>query len=219
MKNFFKKWGHALLALYLLIYMPCFSYLEKHVTTDYNLIHCTIDDYIPFCEYFIIPYYMWFLFIAVACVYFFFRSQGECIRMGAYLIIGMSIAVATYFIFPNGLGDFRPHTFPRDNVFTDLVQLLYSMDTSTNVLPSLHVYNTLVVVIAVFKSKTFGKHHNMMKIIVSIIGVLICASTMFLKQHSVYDVLAAIVLAAALYPLIYHTGFFAKFGNKQTSPT
>lgn len=213
MKNFIKKWGHGLLGLYLFIYLPCFSYLEKHVTTEYYLIHCPIDDYIPFCEYFIIPYYFWFIFIAVACAYFFLRSQGECIRMGSYLIIGMSIAVAVYFIFPNGLGDFRPHTFPRDNFCTELVKFLYSADTSTNVLPSLHVYNTLVVVIAVYKSKTFGRHHIAVKAVVSVIGLLICASTMFLKQHSVYDVLAAIVLAAVLYPLIYHTKFFARFAD------
>lgn len=211
MKEFLKKYGHALLGLYLFIYLPCFVYLEAHVTSDYYLIHCPLDDYIPFCEYFIIPYYFWFVFVAAGCVYFFFKSQGECIRMGAYLIIGMSIAVAVCFIFPNGLGDFRPAEFPRENLFTDLVSFLYSADTSTNVLPSLHVYNTLVIVVAVFKSKTFGRRHTAMKIAVSIIGVLICASTMFLKQHSVYDVLAAVFLAAVLYPLIYHTRFFARF--------
>lgn len=211
MKSFMKKWGHCLLALYLLIYMPCFTYLEKHVTTNYNLIHCTLDDKIPFCEFFIIPYYIWFIFVAAACVWFFFKSQGECIHMGAYLIIGMTIAVITYFVYPNGLGDFRPHEFPRENFCTDLVRMLYKSDTSTNVLPSLHVYNTLVVVIAVFKSKTFPKHHTAVKVTVSVIGLLICASTMFLKQHSVYDVIAAIALAAILYPLIYKSRLLAKF--------
>ena len=206
MKTFIKKWGHCLLGLYLLIYMPCFTYLEKHVTTDYHLIHCALDDKIPFCEFFIIPYYFWFIFVAAACVWFFFKSQKECIHMGLYLIIGMTIAVITYFVYPNGLGDFRPHEFPRDNFCTDLVKILYRSDTSTNVFPSLHVYNTLVVVIAVFRSETFSKHHTAMKITVSIIGILICASTMFLKQHSVLDVIAAVVLAAILYPFIYVIG-------------
>lgn len=91
-------------------------------------------------------------------IYFFIRSQGECVRMGAALIIGMSIAVIIYFVFPNGLADFRPETFPRDNFCTDLVKLLHKADTPTNVLPSLHVYNTLVIEFAVFNSKTFGRH-------------------------------------------------------------
>lgn len=209
MKAFFKKWWHALLGLYAFIYMPCFAYLEKHVIDDYYYIHCGLDDKIPFCEYFIIPYFFWFLFVAIACVYFFFKSQGECIRMGLYLIAGMTTAVIIYFIFPNGLGDIRPTEFPRDNIFTDWVKFLYRSDTSTNVLPSLHVYNTLVVVIAVFKSKTF-KNPKRIRIIVSVIAFFICLSTLFLKQHSVYDILAAVVLVVILYPAIYKNKFLLK---------
>lgn len=210
MKNFFKKWWHGLFGLYLFIYLPCFSYLEKTVTAEYHLIHCPLDDIIPFCEYFIIPYYFWFIFIATACAYFFLCSQSEAVRMYSYLIIGMSIAVAIYFIFPNGLGNLRPAEFPRENVCTKLVRFLYNADTSTNVLPSLHVYNTLVVLVAVFHSKTFGRYHTAVKVITSVIGALICASTLFLKQHSVYDVIAAVIMAGALYPLIYRSKLFAR---------
>ncbi len=212
MKAFFKKWWHGLLALYTFIYMPCFLYLERHVTeeTGFHAIHCALDDHIPFVEYFIIPYYSWFIFMAFFIIYFFIRSQGECVRMGAALIIGMSIAVIIYFVFPNGLADFRPETFPRDNFCTDLVKLLHKADTPTNVLPSLHVYNTLVIEFAVFNSKTFGRHKKKVCIITAIWGLLICVSTVFLKQHSVYDVLAAIVLAAIIYPITYKTKLFKK---------
>ena len=56
MKDFVKKYGHAWAFLYALIYMPWFMWLEKTVTTDYHVIHVALDDKIPFCEYFIIPY-------------------------------------------------------------------------------------------------------------------------------------------------------------------
>lgn len=207
MKAFFKKWWHALLALYALIYMPCFTYLERTIDADYpyHLIHCSLDDKIPFIEYFIIPYYIWFIFIAVACIYFFFKSQGELVRMGLFLIVGMSLALTIYYVYPNGLGDIRPTTFPRENFCTDMVRFIYKADTSTNVLPSLHVFNTLAVLCAVYESKTFGKYHTTVKVVTSIIGVLICMSTVFLKQHSVLDVIAALVMAALLYPLFYKT--------------
>ena len=218
MKAFFKKWWHALLGLYALIYMPCFTYLEKHVIDEYHLIHCGLDDKIPFCEYFIIPYFFWFAFIAIACVYFFFKSQEECVRMGLYLIIGMSTAIIIYFVFPNGLGSIRPTEFPRDNFCTDMVKFLYKSDTSTNVLPSLHVFNTLVVVIAVFKSKTF-KRPKLMRTIVSVIAVFICLSTVFLKQHSVYDLLAAVALILILYPLIYKNKLLSRCFKHNGSDT
>lgn len=213
MKEFFKKWWHGLLALYTFIYMPCFIYLEHTITKpeDFHAIHSVIDDHIPFNEFFIIPYYSWFLFMAIWILYFFFRSQGECVRMGAALIIGMSVAVVIYFVYPSGLIGFRPETFPRDNFCTDLVKFLHSADTPTNVLPSLHVYNTLVIQCAIFESDTFGRHKKKICIIMSVWALLICMSTVFLKQHSIYDVIAAIILIGVIYPITYHTRFFKKF--------
>ena len=149
--------------------------------------------------------------IAVAALARVVRAVHRMQNVGAALIIGMSIAVITYFVFPNGLTNFRPETFPRDNFCTDLVKLLHKADTPTNVLPSLHVYNTMVIEFAVFESKTFGRHKKKVCIITAIWGLLICVSTVFLKQHSVYDVLAAIVLAAIIYPITYKTKFFKKF--------
>ena len=51
-----KKYKHAWVFSYALLYMPWFLYLEKHVIQDFCVIHSVIDDYIPFVEYFIIPY-------------------------------------------------------------------------------------------------------------------------------------------------------------------
>lgn len=215
MKQFFKKWWHVLFILYFFIHFPCFSYLEATITTEYNLIYCPLDDMIPFCEYFIIPYYFWFLFVSIACVYFFFRSQKESICMYSYLVIGMGLSLIIFRLFPSGLGDIRPTEFARDNFCTDLVKFLYSSDTSTNVFPSLHIYNTLVVAVAVFKSETFGKYRTPVRIIVTIISVLICASTLFLKQHSVYDVLAGFALAIILYPFMYVIGPIPKIASRK----
>ena len=38
---------------------------------------------------------------------------------------------------------------------------------------------------------------------VGIIGILIILSTIFLKQHSVWDILGAFAMAAILYPIVY----------------
>ena len=61
---FIEKNKHGLLLLYFAIYLPWFAHLEKTVTTHFHVIHVALDDYIPFCEYFIIPYLLWFAYIA-----------------------------------------------------------------------------------------------------------------------------------------------------------
>ena len=58
-------YSHAWVLLYGFIYFPWFTDLERHVTDNYFVIHSIFDDYIPFCEYFIIPYLLWFAYIAV----------------------------------------------------------------------------------------------------------------------------------------------------------
>ena len=80
MKQFFKKYSHIWTALYAFIYMPWFIWLEHTIVTDYTPIHIWIDDVIPFCEYFIIPYYMWFLFVAAGMIFLFFSSKKDYYR-------------------------------------------------------------------------------------------------------------------------------------------
>ena len=76
LKNFIKKYKHAWVFLYAFIYMPWFMYLEKHITaeSEYHVIHSVLDDKIPFVEYFIVPYLLWFVFIAAVFLYFFFTD-------------------------------------------------------------------------------------------------------------------------------------------------
>ena len=56
MKTLLKKYGHVWVLSYAFLYLPWFLYLEQTVTGDYAVMHTALDDYIPFNEYFIIPY-------------------------------------------------------------------------------------------------------------------------------------------------------------------
>lgn len=202
-KQFILRYRHAWVLLYSFIYMPWFCYLEKHRFSHYYLIHSPLDDYIPFVEYFIVPYLLWFLFIAVTIAYFFFTDKKGYYQLTAFLFTGMTIFLIICTVFPNEL-NLRPHTFANDTVFTRLVQQLYSTDTPTNVLPSIHVYNSLGAAIAIGHSQTLKKHRGIQFVSYGLAG-LIVLSTMFLKQHSVTDVIAAVALTFMIYPLIYVT--------------
>lgn len=202
MRAFLNKYKHAWTLLYILIYMPWFMWLEKHVTTDFNLIHLPIDDKIPFCEYFIIPYYLWFLFIPAVMIYLFFYSKREYYEACAFLFIGMTIFLIICTVWPNGINLRQEIT--SDNVFSRLVEGLRKTDTSTNVFPSLHVFNTLGCLIALLKSKGLrDKKFILLKILAGILSILIILSTLFLRQHSVVDVLGAFGLAVIMYIVVY----------------
>ena len=101
-KKLIIKYRHAWVLLYGLIYMPWFTYLERHVRTDYYLIHSPLDDYIPFVEYFIVPYFLWFLFIAATVAYFFFTDRKGFYRLCTFLFSGMTVFLIVCTFSPTG---------------------------------------------------------------------------------------------------------------------
>ncbi len=201
--NFIKKYKHGWVFLYMFIYMPWFLYLEKHITekSNYHVIHSALDDKIPFIEYFIVPYLLWFLFIAVVFLYFFFTDVEGFYKLAKISFIGMTIFLVISTLIPNGL-ELRPVVFPRDNVFTDMVKMLYKTDTPTNVFPSLHVFNSLAACIAIADSRKL-QQHKVVSTAAYILAGLIVLATMFLKQHSVIDVMGAVLMAYTLYQFVY----------------
>lgn len=195
------KYKHAWVFLYILIYMPWFLWLEKHVTTHYHVVHTVLDDRIPFIEYFIVPYLMWFIFIALVFMYFFFTDVPGFYRMAGFMFTGMTIFLITCTVFPNGQ-DLRPVVFERNNIFVDMVRMLYRADTCTNVFPSLHVFNSLSACIAVSHSERLRKHRVICCCVYILAGLIILA-TVFLKQHSVLDVIGAFLMAYVIYQFVY----------------
>lgn len=210
MKSFLAKYRHAIpLIIYGVIYMAWFGHLERTVTSHYKVIHVALDDHIPFCEVFVIPYLLWFAYVAVVVMYFFFRDKDDYFRTCIFLFTGMTVFLLVSTLWPNG-HHLRPYIMPRDNVFTHLVATLYKADTPTNLWPSIHVYNSLGCHIAVMKSRRLEKHKG-----IRIGSFILCASiimsTMFIKQHSAFDVLTAFIMAAVMYGIVYQSDILINF--------
>ena len=149
MKNFFEYLRHnthLFLLLYALIYIPWFCWLEEkvNINSNFHVIHMALDDYIPFCEFFVIPYYLWFIYMAAGIIFIAFTDGKLCWRLGIFLITGMTVFLFISTVYPNGQL-LRPDTFARDNIFVHIVQRLYASDTPTNLFPSIHVYNSLAI--------------------------------------------------------------------------
>lgn len=202
MKELCRKYRQALpLIIYGIIYLAWFSPLEKTVTRGYTVIHVALDDYIPFCEVFVIPYFLWFSYVAFVVMYFFFKDKEDYYKTCMFLFTGMTIFLLVSTIFPNG-HHLRPRVMPRDNIFTAMVAWLYRTDTPTNLWPSIHVYNSLGAHFAITRSKHFANNRGA-KALSLVLCISIILSTMFIKQHSVWDVATAFAMAGVMYMVVY----------------
>ena len=119
MKAFFQKYKHAWVLLYGFIYLPWFFWLESRANLPYHVIHVWLDDKIPFVEYFIVPYLLWFVYVAAVFLYLFFKgTKQEFYRYCAFLFTGMTLFLMISTLYPNG-HLLRPTEFPRPGGYPD----------------------------------------------------------------------------------------------------
>lgn len=155
-----------------------------------------IDNLIPFNKYFIIFYATWYVYVAFFLAYLCIFNKVNYWKLLLSLSLGMITAYLIFYLFPTTVP--RP-VLSGNDIFTNMIRLLYANDNPYNCLPSIHVLNTMLVEIYITLNKNTSR---ILKIVCNIIGIFIILSTMFIKQHVFLDVLSAAILAYMLYPLI-----------------
>ena len=194
------EFRHILLLLYWPIYGLTFLILERGLTLNYHPVESVLDAKIPFCEYFVPAYYFWFVFLIGIHIYTFFFDVPAFKKLMYFIMITYTVTSVIYLIYPTKQ-ELRPTEFAQDNIFITIVQGLYGFDTNTNVCPSLHVIGSVAVLFTSWECKRFKTFWWQLGFVSA--TVLICLSTVFLKQHSVIDIWGALALCAVAYPFAY----------------
>lgn len=195
------EFEHLKYLSYWLLFGAFFFVVERvWIRKDYYPIYCPLDDAIPFCEYFLVPYLFWFVFLVGIHIYTLLYDTESFKRLMKFIIISYSMAMLIYILFPN-CQELRPVVFERDNIFTRFIEGFYQFDTNTNVCPSIHVIGSVAVMLCAWHSKHFSTVG--WRITFGMVALLISVSTVFLKQHSVLDILAAIPICVIAYMMSY----------------
>ena len=197
MKELIKKRHLIPIAVWFVIYMGLFGFLEIVPPKDVHLIHCALDDRIPNIAVFIYPYVSWFPYIVV-CATLAIKNLDDRQFKKAVLVLttGMNIFLFISYVWPTGL-DFRESiVYDLHTLSGNLLKFVQTVDTPKSVFPSMHVYVTLVLQYALEMQKKLVPAWGIW--VGRLLAVLIVLSTMFTKQHSAVDVTAAIVMFAVL---------------------
>lgn len=153
-----------------------------------HVIHGFLDDVIPFREGFVIFYVGWYLLVFGALAYTFFYDVESFKKMQVYIMITQALAMLCYILYPS-VQDLRPAVFPRQNIFTWLLGIIYAFDTPSGVCPSLHVAYSIGILSVGLKDKELPAWF---KAALTVFVVMVCLAVCFVKQHSSLDVLAAL---------------------------
>ena len=139
----------------------------------------------------------WFAYLVGMVVYGCLFDLNSFRRYMYFIMITYTVTIVLYMLFPT-CQNLRPAVFERDNALTRFVAGFYAYDTNTNVCPSIHVLGSVAVSYGAWNSKHFGT--PVWRWAFGITTALIIVSTVFMKQHSIIDVLAALLLCVAVLP-------------------
>lgn len=192
------KFDHAILLVGWPIYFVFYFITEQIPPENCHIIHCALDDMIPFNEYFAVFYFGWYLLVIGSLVYFFFRDAESFMKLQIFIMITQFIAMIIYIVYPSmQIG--RPEIMD-DNIFCKMLQFIYLTDTPTEVFPSLHVaYSVGIASVWIKRKKTYIPW----KWFVVCFSIMVCVSVAFVKQHSVLDIGSGLLVSVAAEYLVY----------------
>ncbi|MBE7002868.1 MAG: phosphatidic acid phosphatase [Ruminococcaceae bacterium] len=168
-----------------------------------HVIHCALDDLIPFNEFFAIFYCYWYALLVFSLAYFLLYDIPSFKRLQVFIIITQAVAMVVYIAYPS-VQFLRPEVMPRDNFLCRLMAFIYSFDTPSGVLPSLHVAYSMGLASVWWK---YRRAPRWWRVAVIASAVIISISTTFVKQHSALDVVTALPVGFLAEYLVYGTPF------------
>lgn len=187
------NWKHAMaMASYLFIVL-LYGFVNKPNLGRVHSLVTPFDRNTPFIKYFIIPYNIWYPFIIFSIIYLILKNRDEYYRTLLGLDLGVLVCYAIYIVFQTTVS--RPELMETD-IFTKIVAMTYRADLPYNCFPSIHVFTTGLIVLAMLSSNNTNKY---IKITWPIIGMAIIASTLYVKQHVVMDVFGGILLSLIMF--------------------
>ena len=206
-KCFLQKNKYWLYILYVPLYLGLFFLVEKLVdgTSPYWISYLPIDRKIPFIDWFVIFYYLWYPLLVGVGLWLFIKDKKSYERFMKMIMYGFTFSLIFFLIVPNGQ-NLRPTEFENETIFTRLIGTLYKVDTNTNVFPSIHVYGSLICIFAILDTDTIKS--ILFKSLIMVIVIFICASTIFIKQHSFLDLIGGVAMFVPLYFAVYRERIF-----------
>ncbi|MEK2600764.1 phosphatase PAP2 family protein [Burkholderia arboris] len=161
--------------------LAIFFLLERGVTPRYVLA-TALDARIPFIAWSWFVYVAFFPFVIVLAAY---ARPSAFAAFKEAVLIAFVLGVVCFLLVPEAVP--RPDVAEIGNAFVrHRVARMWQLDLAANGFPSLHVAVTCLACRMLTDRR---------RIVAASIGLLICVSTLTLKQHTVADVLGGVALA------------------------
>lgn len=189
-KSFIKKEKKFIISLCILMIGQMIMYwFLKLFQTNPTYINFYLDQKIPFIGWFVYIYNIFYPFCIIAFYFLYKKDDKTYYKAIISGVIGFIICDIIFLASPTIMYRMPlPNCDPITNFVLEITY--YFDDPPLNCFPSIHCLFCFQVIFGYILSK----HNLKTKIIVISIASLIILSTLFVKQHYIYDVIAAFLV-------------------------
>ena len=191
----------------LLLLLPILAALTLYRVIGHNahtfdpiwIVKLPIDDLIPFVASFAYAYFFWYIY-SYGTIFLLFALPGAGRSYRRYTLsmaVTLAIALGVFLAFPTHM--VRPEIL-GNSLADDMMRLVFSVDPPYNCLPSIHVAFSVLTLLELEEllSRSSGIPRALtlvLRLANGAVAVLICLSTLLVKQHYSPDLFAGIAVA------------------------
>lgn len=169
-----------------LVYNMTRFFTNKMPHYDFSI---KLDSYIPFVSSFVVIYVLSYVLWIIGFLVFAKESRSLCNEFFAAEFVCKTICLLCFVIIPTTM---TRANVPSGGVLNWLTNAVYSLDQPNNLFPSIHCMESWICFRGALRCK---KVHPMYSKVWFVLAILICMSTVFVKQHVFVDIIGGIVVA------------------------
>jgi membrane-associated phospholipid phosphatase len=197
MTSLLKKYAHLLAVLTIALQGLIYLLISSLVSRSGIPIAGAVDDRIPYVSWFVISYMAWMLVLYLSFIYLGLTNRSLYWRTILAYNAAVTVSNLIFIAFPTTMP--RPDIQGND-IFDRLVLFIYNHDHPVNCFPSIHCLTTYLLFITMIRHKLFSFGR---RVLISVFLWSIIASTVFIKQHALVDMIGGIALAEITYRAVH----------------
>jgi len=189
----------SLSPLLLMLVFPVLGYLYKmfnQPTTEVHSLVMSFDRATPLLKVFFLPYSVWIVYIYICLIYFFLKDRTSYYRGILMYTLCALTCYMIYSVFQTTVP--RPDIVGSD-LLSQLARYVYERDKPFNCFPSIHCFSSYLMMRLLAVSPARNKLN---RLLIYGMSTTIIASTLFVKQHVLWDVIGAVALVEVMYLVV-----------------
>lgn len=178
----------VLIIIGLILFESFFYFLSKLTFLEPFLLTSVIDNKLPLIPFFIYFYIFWYLMLFIIPYIIHLKRKDLFYEYISVFVTCILVSTIIFFFFPTTI---VRGNIEVTNITSFLLNFIYLTDTPVlNCLPSMHCAFCFGFMYYSFKLDLKWYY----KLMINVISILIILSTLFIKQHVIWDAIAALIL-------------------------